>query len=133
MEEVLGATLFDRRRTGYVATVQGQELIPLAERVELDVVGVARRVAGHWQGHAGDLRITTSDSILLYFLTPVIASFKAQNPAIKVEVIVGNTALNLARGGIGYCREGHRQAGRKSIRPKSRQERLGAPFQTETE
>src|SRR3546814_19281263 len=24
--------------------------------------------------------------------------FKAQNPAIKVEVIVGNTALNLARG-----------------------------------
>src|SRR3546814_20266092 len=69
-----------------------------SERVELDVVGVARRVAGHWQGHAGDLRITTSDSILLYFLTPVIASFKAQNPAIKVEVIVGNTALNLARG-----------------------------------
>src|SRR3546814_5770790 len=49
MEEVLGATLFDRRRTGYVATVQGQELIALAERVELDVVGVARRVAGHWQ------------------------------------------------------------------------------------
>ena len=98
MENVLGATLFDRRRTGYVATVQGRELIALAERVELDVVGVARRVAGHWQGHAGDLRITTSDSILLYFLTPVIASFKAQNPAIKVEVIVGNTALTLAGG-----------------------------------
>src|SRR3546814_9686898 len=37
MEEVLGATLFDRRRTGYVATVQGEELIALAERVELDV------------------------------------------------------------------------------------------------
>lgn len=98
VEEVLGATLFDRRRTGYVATVKGQELIALAERVELDVVGVARRVAGHCQGHAGNLRITTSDSILLYFLTPVIASFKVQNPAIKVEVIVGNTALNLARG-----------------------------------
>src|SRR3546814_21081773 len=103
MEEVLGATLFDRRRTGYVATVQGQELIALAERVDLEVVGVARRVAGHWQGRAGDLRITTSASILLYFLPPVIAPLKAQNPAIQVEVIVGKTALNRARGesGIG--------------------------------
>lgn len=73
-------------------------MIALAERVELDVVSVARRVSGHVQGHAGDLRITTSDSILLYFLTPLIASFKAQNPAIRVEVAVGNSALNLARG-----------------------------------
>lgn len=98
VEEVLGATLFDRRRTGYVATVQGTELIALAERVELDVVTVTRRVSGHGQGHAGDLRITTSDSILLYFLTPLIASFKARNPAIRVEVIVANASLNLARG-----------------------------------
>lgn len=98
VEEVLGTTLFDRRRTGYVTTAEGDELIALAERVELDVVSVARRVSGHSQGLAGDLRITTSDSILLYLLTPLIASFKAQNPAIRVEVIVGNTSLNLARG-----------------------------------
>lgn len=97
-EEILGVTLFDRRRTGYSATTQGEELIALAERVELDVIGVARRVSENGLGHAGELRITTSDSILLYFLTPHIASFKAQNPGIKVEVIVGNASLNLARG-----------------------------------
>ncbi len=97
-EEVLGVALFDRRRTGYSATIQGEELIALAERVELDVIGVARRVSENGLGHAGELRITTSDSLLLYFLTPHIASFKAQNPAIKIEVIVGNTSLNLARG-----------------------------------
>ena len=98
VEEVLGVALFDRRRAGYVATAQGEEMAALAERVELDVIGVARRVAGHAQGHAGDLRITTSDSLLLYFLTPMIASFKACNPAVRVEVTVGNGALNLARG-----------------------------------
>lgn len=98
VEEVLGVALFDRRRTGYVATAQGEEIVALAERVELDVVSVARRISGHSQGHAGDLRITTSDSILLYFLTPMIASFKALNPAVSVEVTVGNDALNLARG-----------------------------------
>ncbi|PJR07958.1 LysR family transcriptional regulator, partial [Sinorhizobium meliloti] len=98
VEEILGVTLFDRRRTGYVTTAQGEELIALAERVELDVVSVARRVSGHVQGHVGDLRITTSDSLLLNFLTPIIADFKARNPAIRVEVIVGNSRLNLARG-----------------------------------
>lgn len=98
VEEVLGVALFDRRRAGYVPTAQGEEIIALAERVELDVVSVAQRVSGHAQGHAGDLRITTSDSILLYFLTPMIASFKACNPAVRVEVSVGNGALNLARG-----------------------------------
>jgi DNA-binding transcriptional LysR family regulator len=75
-----------------------QELIALAERVELDVVSVARRVSGHVQGHVGDLRVTTSDSLLLRFLTPMIADFQAQHPAIRVEVIVGNCPLNLARG-----------------------------------
>lgn len=98
VEETLGVTLFDRCRTGYVTTAQGDELIALAERVELDVVSVARRVSGHVQGHVGELRITTSDSLLLHFLTPVIADFQAHHPAIRVEVIVGNSPLNLARG-----------------------------------
>jgi len=98
VEGILGVTLFDRRRTGYQATRQGEELMSLARRIELDVVSVARRVSGHAQGHAGDLRITTSDSLLLHFLTPIIADFKAYNSAIRVEVTVGNCALNLARG-----------------------------------
>ena len=86
-----------RRTTSvmWVATTAGDELIALAERVELDIVSVARRVSGHVQGHVGELRVTTSDSLLLHFLTPIIADFKAQNPAVRVEMIVGNDSLNL--------------------------------------
>lgn len=94
----MGLTFFDRRRTGYVTTAEGDELIALAERVEPDVVSVSRRITGRIQGHVGDLRITTSDSLLLYFLRPMIAEFMSLNPAIRVEVIVGNSPLNLARG-----------------------------------
>ena len=79
-----------------MTTPDGDELLALAERVELDVVSVARRVTGRGQGHVGDLRITTSDSLLLYFLTPMIAEFKAHDPSIRVEVFVGNSRLNLA-------------------------------------
>jgi DNA-binding transcriptional LysR family regulator len=96
-EEALGATLFHRRRSGYTATAEGERLIALARRVELDVVSVARLISGSPEGLAGTLRITTSDSMLL-FLSPVIASFRALNPAITLDVIVSNTVLNLARG-----------------------------------
>ncbi|MEH2548948.1 DNA-binding transcriptional LysR family regulator [Bradyrhizobium sp. AZCC 2262] len=98
LEQTLGVALFDRRRTGYLPTAAGAELIALAERVELDIVSVARRVSGPVQGHTGDLRVATSDALLLDFLTPIVAEFKTLNPAVRVEVVVGNNLLNLARG-----------------------------------
>lgn len=78
-------------------TASGAELIALAQRVELDIVSVARRVSGHVHGHTGDLRVATSDALPLDFLTPIVAEFQALNPAVKVEVVVGNNLLNLAR------------------------------------
>jgi DNA-binding transcriptional LysR family regulator len=96
-EEALGATLFHRRRSGYTATAEGEKLIALARRIELDVVSVARLISGSAEGLAGTLRITTSDSMLL-FLSPVIASFRALSPAINLDVVVSDRSLNLARG-----------------------------------
>jgi len=98
VEEALGVALFDRRRSGYAPTAAGGEMIALGDRVEQDILDVARRVSGHVQGHAGELRVTTSDALLLDFLTPIIAEFRASNPEICIEMIVKNRALNLARG-----------------------------------
>jgi DNA-binding transcriptional LysR family regulator len=97
LEQTLGVALFDRRRSGYRLTAEGLELRALAERVELDIVSVARRVAPSMQGALGKLRITMSDSLLLHFFTSLIADFKAANAAIAIEIFVGNGTLNLAR------------------------------------
>lgn len=97
IEESLGVALFDRRRTGYVPTLAGAEVITLAQRLELDIVRVTRRVSGFEQEQAGDLRVTTSDSLALH-LAPIIADFKACHPLVRVEMIVCNASLNLARG-----------------------------------
>jgi DNA-binding transcriptional LysR family regulator len=78
-------------------TVEGLELRALGERVELDIVSVARRVSRAMQGAFGKLPITPSDSLLQYFLTPIIADFKARNAPIAVEILVGNDTLNLSR------------------------------------
>ena len=97
-ETILGVTLFDRRRTGYRPTAAGAQMIALADRIEPEIVNAVRSVAGHDQGHAGDLRVTTSDALLVDFLNPIIASFQARNPLIRVDVTVVNEPLNLARG-----------------------------------
>ncbi|MBL0950137.1 MAG: LysR family transcriptional regulator [Pseudomonas sp.] len=97
VEKILGVALFDHRRSGYMLTAEGEELRALGERVELDIVSVTRRVSPVGQGPQGKIRITTSDSLLLYFLTPIIADFKAVNEGIAVEVLVGNQTLSLAR------------------------------------
>ncbi|QXI20095.1 MULTISPECIES: LysR family transcriptional regulator [Pseudomonas] len=97
VEKTLGVALFDHRRSGYMLTPEGIELRALAERVELDIVSVTRRVSRAGQGLLGKLRITTSDSLLLYFLTPIIADFKTLNEGIAIEVLVGNETLSLAR------------------------------------
>ena len=97
VEKTLGVALFDHRRSGYMLTAEGEELRALGERVELDIVSVARRVSRAGEGPLGKLRITTSDSLLLYFLTPIIADFKALNEGIAIEVLVGNQTLSLAR------------------------------------
>ncbi|QXI26165.1 LysR family transcriptional regulator [Pseudomonas vanderleydeniana] len=97
VEKSLGVALFDHRKAGYLLTAEGAELRALAERVELDIVSVTRRVSRAGQGPLGKLRITTSDSLLLYFLTPIIANFKTLNEGITIEVLVGNQTLSLAR------------------------------------
>jgi DNA-binding transcriptional LysR family regulator len=98
VEQILGAVLFDRRRSGYAPTGAGAEVIEVAARIERDILGVARRVAADATSHTGNLRITTSDALLLDFLTPVIADFRNGNPGVRIEMLVGNKPLNLARG-----------------------------------
>lgn len=97
VEKTLGVALFDHRRSGYMLTAEGAELRALGERVELDFVSVARRVSRAGQGTLGKIRITTSDSLLLHFLTPIIADFKTVNEGIAIEVLVGNQTLSLDR------------------------------------
>lgn len=52
VEKTLGVALFDHRKSGYLLTIEGAELRALAERVELDIVSVTRRVSRAGQGHS---------------------------------------------------------------------------------
>lgn len=98
VEQSLGVRLFERRRTGYDLTAEGAEVLALAKRVELDIVAVSSRLAGLEQQPEGVLRIATNDTLALHLLTPIFAGFRALHPAVQIDLVIGNSALNLARG-----------------------------------
>ncbi len=64
LEEALGTTLFERHRTGYALTPAGEEMVSLAQRLDSDITSFTRKIAGQVIAPAGELRVTTNDSLL---------------------------------------------------------------------
>ena len=97
IEEHVGLQLFERRKTGYVATAAGVEMAALAGRVEEDVAAFSRRLAGRDVAPSGELRVTTTDTLYLHLLLPIFAAFRAAHPAIRLDLVIGNQPLNLSK------------------------------------
>ncbi len=97
LEEALGTRLFERSRIGYEPTPAGEEMIALAARMAQDISDFERSVAGRDVKPSGDLRVTTNEAFLVYFLGPILAGFGEAYPDIRLDLIVANTALNLSR------------------------------------
>jgi DNA-binding transcriptional LysR family regulator len=97
IEDAVGLPLFERRKTGYVATPAGEEMAALASRMDDDVSAFARRIAGREIEPSGEVRITTTDTLFLHLLIPIIEAFRKAHPGIRIDIVIGNQALNLSR------------------------------------
>lgn len=97
VERVLGAVVFERHRSGYVPTVAGAEIAAVAARMEAEMNAVLRRVAGHAPSPAGEVRVATSDALLLDLLMPLFAAFQLECPEVRLDLVCGNEAANLSR------------------------------------
>lgn len=97
IEQRLGVGLFERGRAGYVPTAAGEELAATAARVEAEVLEAERRLAGRDLRLSGSLRVTTTDTLLMGLLSPVLADFRRAHPDIQLEVAVSNQLFNLSK------------------------------------
>ena len=93
LEEGLGIKLFERHRTGYVLTPAGEEMSALAETMEEKVETFTRKLDGQAVAPAGELRITTNDTLLVHLLTPIFSRFIQANPEMRLDVVLANQAL----------------------------------------
>ena len=97
IEEALGVALFERHRTGYALTSAGEEMVGVAESLEAGITGFTRKLAGQELKPAGELRVTTNDTLLSGLLTPLLAKFCREYPGITLDIILSNQALNLSK------------------------------------
>ncbi|MDI5986546.1 LysR family transcriptional regulator [Halomonas sp. M4R5S39] len=97
IEQRLGVRLFERARTGYSPTAAGEELAATASRVEAEVLRAERRLVGRDLRLSGVIRVTTTDTLLMGLLSPILADFRRAHPEIVLEVAVSNALFNLSQ------------------------------------
>lgn len=97
MEKRLGVALFERSRTGYTPNSAGEDLAAVARRVEADILGVERRLAGQDLKLSGSVRLTTTDTLYAGLLAPALADFRVNYPDIELEVVVSNQVQSLSK------------------------------------
>ena len=97
IEARLGVRLFERLPSGYMATAAGLEVRAAAERVEVEVLDLARRLAGRDLRLEGTVRLTAPDDLMERVLTGCLARFRTRYPGIVVEAMIDNRMLSLTR------------------------------------
>jgi molybdate transport repressor ModE-like protein len=98
LEEALGVELFERRPDGYHLTEAGRALVPAAERMEAAAAEAVERLEALARGASGVVRLTTLDSAATEWVIPILRRFHEAHPRVHVEVLTGDTKLDLLRG-----------------------------------
>lgn len=98
LETAIGLKLIERGQAGSRLTEAGEALLPEAEAVEKATEGFAHQARALHRGVTGSLRVTINESLANVFLAPALAEFRRLYPDIKVEMLVGDTFLDVAKG-----------------------------------
>lgn len=99
LERQLGRSLFERRSEGYRLTRLGEELLPLAERIEVDVASFARAVTSSSSELVGTIRVTCPETAGYRMIrSPLLDIFHRRYPGLRVEILMVDRILDLTKG-----------------------------------
>lgn len=96
LEAALGATLFDRRRDGYVLTDTGQALQAHAEAMESAALGAEESAGGVGGAIAGTVRLGVPEVFGTRVLTPRLSTLMSAHPELSVELLLQHRFVSLA-------------------------------------
>jgi DNA-binding transcriptional LysR family regulator len=97
LERALGATLFLRTSSGYVPTSVGEVALRAAEKMEQSANDLVRQTQGVDERLAGEVRVTTTDTIGLEFVMSAIRSLHDEHPNVRVLLDTSTQVQNLAK------------------------------------
>ncbi|MFY9510210.1 MAG: LysR family transcriptional regulator [Rubrivivax sp.] len=97
IERGLGRALFERTRSGYVATELASELAEHAERMEAALEAARSSAEAAPAQISGTVRITTTDTVLHGLVAPALRSLQTTHPMLSYELHTGNELASLTR------------------------------------
>ena len=99
LERQLGRRLVERHPGGYRLTAVGEELRPLAERIEAAVQDLERRAASSEADLIGTVRVTCPETVGYRMMkTPLLDIFHERYPGLRIELLMVDRVLDLAKG-----------------------------------
>jgi DNA-binding transcriptional LysR family regulator len=96
LEQRLSARLFDRLQEGFVPTVAGAELLPLAEEMERSAEALERRQASLADTVSGTVRISVMEA-MARFLAEFMRELRGRLPEIEIELAFTHLGANLSK------------------------------------
>lgn len=97
IERSLGRTLFERTRSGYVATELATELAEHAEQLDAALEAARSSVEASPAQVSGKVRITTTDTVLHGLVAPALCTLQTTHPLLEYELHTGNELASLTR------------------------------------
>ena len=96
-QDNLNCRIFERSDSGYILTPEAEKMIDAARAVEPTFFNMQRQIAGRELRLEGELRVTTTDTLVISLIGPHLASFHRKHPHIVVNVVMTNSILDLNR------------------------------------
>ncbi|MEO6041506.1 MAG: LysR family transcriptional regulator [Croceibacterium sp.] len=87
LEAEMGTPLLERRPTGCSLTPAGERLIPVAERIEFELLGVTDAIRAKETEVSGIVRIGAPDGLGNYFLASELGELVESYPLLTVELV----------------------------------------------
>ena len=98
LEERIGRKLVEHHPTGYRLTELGKALFPHAVNIERSVEAFQRQLMSEGKELTGTLRVTCPEGMASRLLAPVIETFREKYPELRVDLIMTDRRLDLAKG-----------------------------------
>jgi DNA-binding transcriptional LysR family regulator len=98
LETHLEVRLFERRGRSRVLTAAGESLVLRATRIEDEILGIERDVAGADRTLRGSVVVTTTDTMVEMVLGRHLAVLRERYPDIHLDVLADNRFYRLGRG-----------------------------------
>ena len=98
LEEQLGVLLFQRTTSGLLPTDAAAKVLEHALRIEHQIDLAREEATGRAMLAAGVVRIALTDQTAASFLLPSAPALHERYPGIELELVVGDSFIDLARG-----------------------------------